>query len=107
MKRPRSLQWRLALSLGALLTVLWLGAAWGTAVLARQAIEEVFDAALQETAQRILPLAVLDIVGRDSDDADQRVATLRQHDEYFTYVVRNADGKVLLRFPRLFVVAVR
>ena len=60
MKMPSSLQWRLALSLGALLTALWLGAAWGTAVLARQAIEEVFDAALQETAQRILPLAVAD-----------------------------------------------
>ena len=96
MKRPRSLQRRLALSLGALLTVLWLGAAWGTAVLARQAIEEVFDAALQETAQRILPLAVADVLGRDEADPTQRLAQSREHDEILSYAVLDAQGRLLL-----------
>lgn len=96
MKRPRSLQRRLALSLGALLTVLWLGAAWGTAVLARQAIEEVFDAALQETAQRILPLAVADVLGRDEADPTQRLAQSREHDEILSYAVHDAQGRLLL-----------
>ena len=96
MKRPRSLQWRLALSLGALLTALWLGAAWGTAVLARQAIEEVFDAALQETAQRILPLAVADVLGRDEADPTQRLAQSREHDEILSYAVHDAQGRLLL-----------
>ena len=68
MKMPRSLQQRLALSLGVLLTVLWLGAAAVTAVLTRQAMEEVFDAALQETAQRILPLAVAEVLAREDAD---------------------------------------
>ena len=94
---PKSLQWRLSLWLGLGAALLWAVAAVVTAHKLRHEMNEVFDSALEETAQRILPLAVLDIVGRDSDDADQRVATLRQHDEYFTYVVRNADGKVLLR----------
>ena len=40
---------------------------------------------------------MLDIVGRDEQRLTQRIATLRQHDEYFTYVVRDAQGRVLLR----------
>lgn len=97
MMPPKSLQWRLSLWLGLGVALLWAVAAAVTAHKLRHEMNEVFDSALEETAQRILPLAVLDIVGRDSDDAGQRVATLRQHDEYFTYVVRDAEGKVLLR----------
>ena len=93
---PKSLQWRLSIWLGLGAALLWAVAAVVTAHKLRHEMNEVFDSALEETAQRILPLAVLDIVGRDSDDADQRVATLRQHDEYFTYVVRAAQNKVLL-----------
>lgn len=96
MKMPRSLQQRLALSLGVLLTVLWLGAAAVTAVLTRQAMEEVFDAALQETAQRILPLAVADVLACEDADPTQRLAQTREHDEILSYAVRDAQGRVLL-----------
>lgn len=96
MKMPRSLQRRLALSLGALLTVLWFGAASVTAAMARQAIEKVFDSALQETAQRILPLAVADILGREETNPTQRLAQTREHDEILSYAVRNAQGRILL-----------
>ena len=65
MKWPASLQGRLGLSLGLALTVLWLLAATVTAVIVRGELEEVFDSALRETAERILPLAVTDIVGRE------------------------------------------
>lgn len=95
---PKSLQWRLSFGLGLGVALLWAIAAAMTAQKLRHEMDEVFDSALEETAQRILPLAVLDIIGRDSDEEpDQRVATLRQHDEYFTYVVRDAEGHVLLR----------
>lgn len=97
MMRPRSLQWRLSLWLGIGITVLWAVAAMATAHKLRHQMNEVFDSALEETAQRILPLAALEILGRDVEDTDQRVATLRQHDEYFTYIVRDMSGKVLLR----------
>lgn len=99
MMPPKSLQWRLSLWLGVGIALLWAVAAVVIAHKLRHEMNEVFDSALEETAQRILPLAVLDIIGRDhdGDDAEQRVATLRQHDEYFTYVVRDSEGKVLLR----------
>ncbi|RWM05378.1 ATP-binding protein [Mesorhizobium sp.] len=98
MRSPRSLQGRLLLSLGAVLLVIWVGAAWTTAVLLRHGIEDVFDSSLQETAQRLLPLAVLDIVGRENPDVgSQRLGAIRSHDELLTYVVRDDKGNVLLQ----------
>ena len=94
---PRSLQARLALSLGLLLTVLWLAAASIIALILRHEMTEVFDSALQETAQRILPLAVVDILGRDETGITQRLAAIRDHAEFFTYVVRDSEGRILLQ----------
>lgn len=92
-----SLGARLGLSLGLLLTLLWIAAASVTAVILRGEINEVFDSALQETAQRLLPLAVMDIVDREDDGTPQRLGALREHDEYFTYVVRDPQGRILLQ----------
>ncbi|MGW9329993.1 sensor histidine kinase [Bosea sp. NPDC055594] len=101
MTAPKSLQWRLSLWLGLAIALVWALAAAVTAQNLRHEMEEVFDSALAETGQRLLPLAVRDIIGRDSDDAaSQSVATMREHDEHFTYVVRNAEGQVLLRSHR-------
>ncbi|CAM5290785.1 histidine kinase dimerization/phospho-acceptor domain-containing protein [Frigidibacter albus] len=97
MTLPRSLQARLAMSLGALLTVLWIAAASVTALLLRHEMDEVFNSALQETAQRLLPLAVVDIVGREEDGVTQRLGAIRTHDEFFTYIVRDAEGRILLQ----------
>ena len=97
MRLPRSLQARVGLSVGLILTVLWVGAATTTALLLREEMDEVFDSALRETAERILPLAVTDIVGREDEGITQRLAPVRAHDEYFTYVVRDAQGRVLLQ----------
>ena len=92
----RSLQARLALIIGLCVTVLWAGAAVVTANQLRHEMNEVFDSALQETAQRILPLAVRDIVDREEEGIEQRIAPLRDHEEFFTYVVRDAQGRLLL-----------
>lgn len=97
MNWPRSLQGRLALALGLGLTLIWLATAWATATLMRGEMDEVFDSALEETAQRILPLAVLDILGREEENLSERISTLRQHEEFFTYLVRDDQGRVLLR----------
>ncbi|WAP68541.1 ATP-binding protein [Jiella pelagia] len=97
MRLPRSLRARLGLSLGLVLTILWLLAAMVTAVIVRSEIDEVFDSALRETAERILPLAVRDIVGREEEGVTQRLAPIRAHDEYFTYLVRDAEGRILLQ----------
>lgn len=98
MRAPRSLQWRLSLWLGMGMALLWLATALVTIRNLRHELDMVFDSALEETAQRILPLAVLDIIGREDDGVtSQKIATLRTHDEYFTYVVRDDKGNVLLR----------
>jgi two-component system OmpR family sensor kinase len=97
MTPPRSLQARLAVSVGIVLTLLWLLAATVTAVIVRGEMDEVFDSALRETAERILPLAVTDIVGREDEGVTQRLAPIREHDEFFTYLVRDAEGRVLLQ----------
>jgi two-component system OmpR family sensor kinase len=97
MRAPRSLQGRLGLWLGLALALVWITAATVTALIARAEIEEVFDSALQETAQRILPLAVVDILGREEEGITQRLAPIRDHAEYFTYVVRDAQGRLLLQ----------
>ncbi|GKY89922.1 ATP-binding protein [Sinisalibacter aestuarii] len=97
MRLPRSLQARLGLSVGLALTILWFLAATGTAVILRGEMDEVFDSALRETAERILPLAVTDIVGREDEGITQRLAPIREHDEFFTYVVRDAEGRILLQ----------
>ncbi|KAA8605702.1 histidine kinase [Salipiger aestuarii] len=97
MKWPTSLQGRLGLSLGLALTVLWLLAATVTAVIVRGELDEVFDSALRETAERILPLAVTDIVGREDQGVTQRLAPIREHDELFTYIVCDGEGRILLQ----------
>jgi two-component system OmpR family sensor kinase len=94
---PGSLQGRLGLSLGILLAAMWIVAAWTTAVILRNEMDEVFDAALQETAQRLLPLAVVDIVGREEEGVTQRLAVIREHEELFTYIVRDDAGRILLQ----------
>ncbi|MBL9059532.1 MAG: HAMP domain-containing protein, partial [Mangrovicoccus sp.] len=97
MSRPASLQARLALAIGLLLALAWIAAAAVTAVILRTEMDEVFDSALAETAQRLLPLAVVDIIGRDDDATAQRLAPIRGHDEFFTYIVRDGEGRVLLQ----------
>lgn len=99
MRPPRSIQTRLALAIGLGVTLIWIAAATVTATILRHEMDEVFDSALQETAQRLLPLAVLDIVERDEQDerSAQQLAMLRQHEEHFTYVVRDAQDRVLIK----------
>jgi two-component system, OmpR family, sensor kinase len=64
MNVPKSLQWRLSIGLAAGVTAFWIIAAILTGLNIREEINEVFDSALEETGQRILPLAVVDILER-------------------------------------------
>lgn len=100
MRAPRSLRGRLALWLGPGLLALWLLTALLTAGLLRYQMDEVFDSALQETAERLLPLAVNDILSRgDADDGEtpRTLGVVPPHDEFLTYVARDPTGLVLLQ----------
>jgi len=62
-------------------------------------MDEVFDSALRETAERIFPLAVTDIVGREDQGVTQRLAPIREHDEFFTYLVRATTAGTFIAAP--------
>lgn len=97
-RRPASLEARIGVSVGILLVVLWIGAALVTAAVVRRELDQVFDSTLQETAERLLPLAVVDIIGREEDDVvTQQLGVIRARDEYFTYIVRDDTGRILLQ----------
>lgn len=104
-----SIRLRSAAALSLIVTLIWLGTALVTARLLTSELNEIFDSALQETGQRILQLAVVDVLGREEEGVTQRLMALDDHEEYFTYVVRDDLGRVLLTshradpedFPRL------
>ncbi|WP_350648331.1 ATP-binding protein [Pseudomonas sp. HY13-MNA-CIBAN-0226] len=97
MKSSSSLQKRLGLGLTLGMTLLWLGATVGAWLVVQHELDEAFDSALEETAQRILPLAVMEISNREEPREAQHVATLKMHKEYLTYLVRDASGKILMQ----------
>ncbi|WP_025132448.1 ATP-binding protein [Pseudomonas sp. PH1b] len=97
MKRPISLHKRLSLGLTLGMTLLWLGATAGTWLVVQHELDETFDSALEATAQRILPLAALEIGNRRGPRRARHVATLKMDSEYLTYVVRDAEGRILMR----------
>ena len=95
-----SLRLRSAAALSLIVTLIWLGTALATARLLTSELDEIFDSALQETGQRILQLAVVDILNREEEGVTQRVMALDDHEEYFTYIVRDNLGRVLLTSHR-------
>lgn len=97
MSTKTSLQKTLSISLMVGITVLWLLGVAAAGLVAQYEMNEVFDSALEETAQRILPLAVTEILNRESDSGPQRTPELKDHDEYLTYLVRKPSGQLLLQ----------
>lgn len=95
-----SIRIRAAVALSLLVTALWLSTAALTARLLSSEMDEVFDSALQETGQRILQLAVIDVLNREEEGITRRVTGLAAHEEHFTYIVRNQTGALLLASHR-------
>jgi two-component system OmpR family sensor kinase len=103
-----SMSRRLIGALVVLIGGIWLVGVGIAAISIRHEIDEVFDSALQETAQRLLPLVLDDLDGPqdENDDEEEQQERERQladpfpaeeHEEYLLYQVRNAQGHVLLR----------
>ncbi|MFG1416416.1 ATP-binding protein [Xanthobacter sp. V0B-10] len=99
MSPPRrwSLGRRLGLWLALSVAALWLAAATVAGLVLRHEIDEVFDSALQEVAQRVLPLAYSELLAREDGAGTQHMAPVGPHREFITYVVRDAEGRVLLQ----------
>jgi two-component system OmpR family sensor kinase len=100
-----SLSRRLILVLTGSLTGLWLLATLASSLVVYHEISEVFDSALQETAQRILPLALSELNHPDDEDRDDREhertigdgLSYQDHEEHLVYQIRDRSGRVLLR----------
>lgn len=112
---------RLIGTLTATLGGLWLAAAAVSALTAWQEIGEVFDGALQQSAQRLLPLVLDDVSelgreravdpehdeGEDADGDEHGTDEYGDDDhgdgdgsgDYLLYQVRDRDGRVLVRSP--------
>jgi hypothetical protein len=73
---------RLVLLLTGVAVLLWLFAAGLGALVMREEFDEVFDSALTETAQRLLPLVVDDIFRRNSADGPMQLP----HSPQFCYI---------------------
>jgi two-component system OmpR family sensor kinase len=97
MNTKRSLQKTLSFGLTFGVTLLWLIGVTASGLVAQHEMNEVFDSALQETAQRILPLAVTDILSREEGATQRRAPAMEDHDEYLTYLVRGVSGNILLQ----------
>lgn len=99
--RPWTISQRLILTLSILIGGIWLAGVVTAALAIRHEINEVFDSSLQETAQRILPLALDDLGERDENDEEGRQLTdpfpAAKHREHLHYQVRDARGRVILR----------
>ncbi|MEK7344501.1 MAG: histidine kinase dimerization/phospho-acceptor domain-containing protein [Pseudomonadota bacterium] len=97
------------------LLVLWMAVVVSVAWVVRHETNEIFDGSLQETAQRLLPLAVAQLQAhaharddqkdddKEDDDEDHVLETDEgalepaQHEEYMVYQVFDAAGHLLLR----------
>ncbi|GGC64552.1 ATP-binding protein [Marinobacter halophilus] len=106
MSNRSSLQKSLSIGLTLGVTLLWLLGVTASGLVAQHEMNEVFDSALEETAQRILPLAVTDILNRENGPGNQIAPAMKDHDEYLTYLVRDQQGNLLLQShdadPRVF-----
>ncbi|WP_275788059.1 histidine kinase dimerization/phospho-acceptor domain-containing protein [Pararhizobium gei] len=90
--RPQSMTRRLILWLTGATTVFWLVAAGLGIAVMKEEFGEIFDASLQETAERLLPL-----VTEDMKRHGESVSAEERGGEYLVYQLRSADGSVLFR----------
>ncbi len=93
----RSLQRRLAVGLAGGVLLMWLLASLAAGIIIKHELDEAFDSALQEMAQRLLSLSVDDLLNQQGEAVRRESGAIDPHREFLTYLVRNADGQVLIQ----------
>lgn len=98
MTQQKSMARRLVIAITSVVTVFWLVAAGICVIVMQGEFAEVFDSALQETTERLLPLVVDELKAQMPSDIPRELEPKRSgRREYLTYQVRGADGAVMLR----------
>jgi len=85
--KPRSLRRDLSLGIGLGLTLLWLLAMTGTTLVVREELDEVYDSLMEETAHRLLPMA-LQQTGQPPPAKSEVL---------LTWVLRDINGTIIRR----------
>lgn len=96
--KHRSMMRRLTLGLMIAIAALWLAATgFGLSVMEEE-YDETFDGSLQETAERLVPLVVDDLLRQEEIQAPQQLQAARPDGggEYLIYQVRDENGNVLM-----------
>jgi two-component system OmpR family sensor kinase len=93
---PRSLRARLAIVLAASLAALWIGATFLAGHVFLRETDEVFDSALREVAERVLPLAYEQMLSDEDGGGGLRLPSVGPR-ESISYVVRDGEGRELMR----------
>ncbi len=96
--KQRSMIGRLMFSVTAAVVSFWITAAVCGIWVMREEFAEIFDSALQETAERLTPLIVDDLGRRDKLGGVKPPTEAFEQNEgqYLTYQARDAEGRVLL-----------
>lgn len=97
MKASQSLQKTLGIGLTIGLSLLWIFALIGGVLVSQNKLNKLFDSAMAETAQRIMPLAVVEIFNREEPGQAQNIMSFEAHSEPLVYLVRNQSGQILLQ----------
>jgi two-component system OmpR family sensor kinase len=96
-KRPTSLQKMLVVGLTIGVSLLWIFSMFSTIYVSSNKLNTLFDSALAETAQRIMPLAAIEILNREEVGNPQQIMSFEDHDEPLIYLIRDNLGKILLQ----------
>lgn len=78
-------------------TLLWCAAAFYSTHVSNHELNEAFDRALEEGARRLLPLAADDLLGHETDEGHAIEHFVEGSREYFSYQLRDATGKIVMR----------
>lgn len=97
MKAAASLQKQLVYGLTLGIALFWVAAMLVSGLVVQHRLDQAFDNTMQEAAQRILPLAVVDILNREEPGTPQQVAPLNTQQTGFAYLVRDSQGNILLQ----------
>lgn len=89
---------RLVATLTGLVVLFWLIAVGIGVYVVNKELSETFDGALQETAERLMPLVVDDLADRSPSADPQTLENMERglNKEYLTYQVLDATGKLIL-----------
>ena len=90
---------RLIFLLTLVTTLFWLLAVVLGLIVMEEELAEIFDGTLQDTAERLVPLAVDDLMHRGTNVSPRQLQTANASGErdYLIYQVRDSAGKILIR----------